>query len=143
MHDVAIKELNAFLKGQYMGIHAYEHLIQRVEEPDIKQELQNIQQEHKMHAMEVAERIQQLGGTPVDDEGFVGSIQNFIGRFTTPDTTDEILDSALKGEDVYGLHMSEEIVKGDLDPESKQLIERILNEDRNHLQTLNEIKNYM
>ncbi|MFG6119782.1 ferritin-like domain-containing protein [Thalassobacillus sp. B23F22_16] len=143
MHDVAIKELNAFLKGQYMGIHAYEHLIQRVEEPDIKQELQNIQQEHKMHAMEVAERIQQLGGTPVDDEGFVGSIQNFIGRFTTPDTTDEILDSAFKGEDVYGLHMSEEIVKGDLDPESKHLIERILNEDRNHLQTLNEIKNYM
>ncbi|WP_028785098.1 ferritin-like domain-containing protein [Thalassobacillus devorans] len=136
MNDVAIKELNAFLKGQYMGIHAYEHLIQRVDEPGIKQELQNIQQEHKMHAMEIAERIQHLGGNPVDDEGFIGSMQNFISRFTTPDSTEGILESALKGEDVYGLHLSEEIVKGDLDPESKQMIERILDEDRKHLQIL-------
>ncbi|MBM7554241.1 ferritin-like domain-containing protein [Thalassobacillus pellis] len=139
MSDIAIKELNAFLKGQYMGIHAYEHLIQRIEDPKIKQELQNIQQEHKMHAMEVAERIQHLGGTPVDDEGITGSMQNFFSRFTLPDSPQGMLEKAYKGEDVYGIQLSEEIVKGDLDPTSKQLIERILQEDQHHLETLNQL----
>lgn len=34
--DVAIKELNACLKGEFMGIHSYEHYIQQVSDPAIK-----------------------------------------------------------------------------------------------------------
>ncbi len=76
--------------------------------------------------MKVAERIQNLGGKPVDDEGLVGSVQGFLGQFKIPDTTEEIIKSALEGEDYYGINISEEIVKGDLDPESRKLIEDIL-----------------
>ncbi|WP_407691424.1 ferritin-like domain-containing protein [Robertmurraya mangrovi] len=136
MYEDVIKELNAFLKGQYMGIHAYEHLIQNIDDFYIKKELQQIQQDHKMHAMRVAERIQNLGGTPVDDEGFAGSIQEFISRFTTPHTTDGILRTALKGEDFYGIQMSDEIVKGDLDEQSQQLVDEILRHDEKHVEKL-------
>lgn len=139
MANDVVKELNAFLKGQYMGIHSYEELIQKVKDPKIKTELQKIQQDHKLHAAMVAERIQNLGGRPVDDEGLIGSIQEFMSRFTMPTDTHEILQVALKGEDDYGIQMSEEIVKGDLDPESKQLIERILDADRKHVDYLNTI----
>ena len=83
--------------------------------------------------MKVAERIQNLGGTPVDDEGFVGSVQGFLGQFKIPDTTEEIIKSASEGEDYYGINISEEIVKGDLDPESRKLIEAILDKDREHV----------
>lgn len=139
MYEDVIKELNAFLKGQYMGIHAYEHLIQSVDDFYIKKELQEIQQDHKIHAMRVAERIQNLGGHPVDDEGFIGSIQEFMSRFTTPESTDGILRTALKGEDYYGIQMSHEIVKGDLDVESKQLVDEILRHDEKHVARLREL----
>lgn len=133
--DVVIKELNAFLKGQYMGIHAYENYIDKVNDPHIKEELQKIQQDHKNHAIKVSERIQNLGGKPVDDVGFMGSIQEVMSKMKGfPDTTEGILKGAIKGEGYYGIQMSEEIVKGDLDPESHIIIKEILNIDRNHVQ---------
>ncbi|WP_354670008.1 ferritin-like domain-containing protein [Paenibacillus sp. BSR1-1] len=134
-----INTLNNFLKGQYMGIHAYEHHIQKLTDPNIKNEFQRIQQDHKDHALKVAERIQNLGGTPVDDEGLIGSVQGFFGQFMIPDSTDGIIQSALKGEDHYGIQVSEEMVKGDLDIESRQLIEEILDKDREHVNFLNRL----
>ena len=56
-----IQTLNEFLQGQYMGIHAYEHHIEKLEDPNVKKEFQQIQQDHKLHAQKVAERIQNLG----------------------------------------------------------------------------------
>lgn len=137
--EVVIKELNAFLKGQYMGIHQYEHFIKHLEDPSVKKEFQKIQQEHKEHASQVAERIQNLGGIPVDDEGIMGSIQNYMSRFSIPNTTEDMIKMAKEGEDLYGIHMSEEIVKGDLDPESKALIESILDKDRQHVEHLDSL----
>ncbi|WP_066298558.1 ferritin-like domain-containing protein [Bacillus sp. FJAT-29937] len=134
-----IDTLNKFLKGQYMGIHAYEHHIQKLKDPYIKSEFQRIQQDHKNHAFKVAERIQNLGGTPVDDEGIIGSIQGFISQFMIPDTSSGIIKSALTGEDYYGIQISEEIVKGNLDPESRQLIEEVLDKDRQHVDFLNRL----
>jgi Uncharacterized conserved protein len=138
MDKDVINELNAFLKGQYMGIHAYENLIQNEKEEKIKKGLQGIQQNHKRHAATVAQRIQNLGGRPVDDEGLLGSMQETIVKMKgTPQTTRGILESAVKGEDHYGVRMSEEIVKGDLDQESHMIIKQILDEDRSHVGILN------
>ena len=134
-----IHTLNHFLQGQYMGIHAYEQHIEKLTDPHIKKEFQNIQQDHKLHAMKVAERIQNLGGTPVDDEGIVGSLQGFVSQFMLPETTENLIESALKGEAYYGIQISEEIVKGDLDQESRQLIEDILDRDREHVYLLNQL----
>lgn len=135
-----VKELNAFLKGQYMGIHAYEEYIQRTKDAKIKQELQKIQQDHKTHAARVAERIQNLGGKPVDDEGLMGTIQQTIFKMKgIPRSTEEILRGVLKGEAEYGVQLSEEIVKGDLDPESQTMIRQILDKDRSHVDVLNNL----
>ncbi|RBP25837.1 MULTISPECIES: ferritin-like domain-containing protein [Bacillus] len=134
-----VNTLNAFLKGQYMGIHAYEHYIEKLKDPEIKKEFQKIQQDHKQHALKVAERIQNLGGVPVDNEGIVGSLQGLISQFTVPDTTEGTVSSALKGEGYYGVQISEEIVQGDLDPESHMLIHDILDKDREHVNVLKQL----
>lgn len=141
MSQNIIKELNAFLKGQYIGIHAYETFIYNAPDSKTKGILQDIQQDHKQHANKVAERIQNLGGEPVDDVGFVGSITEIINdlKGSPPETTQDIFTSALKGENYYGIQVSEEIVKGDLDPESKKIIEEILDEDRKHVKLLNKL----
>lgn len=134
--ESVINTLNEFLKGQYMGIHAYEHLIEKLQDEDIKKQFQQIQQDHKQHALSVSERIQNLGGTPVNSEGLVGAAQGYIGKLMMPDDTKGIIESALKGESHYGIEVSEEIVKGDLDPESKQVVENVLDKDREHVEQL-------
>lgn len=135
VNNHVIKTLNDFLKGQYMGIHAYEDYIQKISDAQMKQELQNIQQELKKDASKVAERIQNLGGTPVDSEGIVGSIQGYIHHFTIPNDPSEMIEDAINGEN-KGIQMAEEIVRGDLDPESLQLIQELLTKDRSHVDLL-------
>ncbi|MDQ0090396.1 bacterioferritin [Paenibacillus anaericanus] len=132
-----VKELNTFLEGNYMAILSYERYIQHVADPDVKKVLQDIQQEHKQHAIKVAERIQNLGGVPADDAGIQGGMVEFMNRFKkATDDPNFILQDALKGEE-KGIQISEKMVRGDLDPESLTLVKEILNEDRNHLDQLN------
>ncbi|KPH76656.1 DUF2383 domain-containing protein [Oceanobacillus caeni] len=137
--DVIIKELNAYLKGEFMGIHSYEHYIQQVSDPEIKKELQRIQQEHKNHATKIAERIQNLGGKAVEDNGIMLSIrEGMMNLKGFPDTVEEILKEAIDGQE-KGLKMAEEIVRGDIDLESRQIVEENLNEDREHINQLNDL----
>ncbi|MBS4172981.1 ferritin-like domain-containing protein [Bacillus sp. FJAT-49736] len=134
-----VQTLNEFLKGQYMGIHAYEYHIQKLTDQDLKREFQRIQQEHKNHALKIAERIQNLGGKPVDDEGFIQSVESFLSQFMIPKTAVGIIESALKGESYYGIRISEDIVRGDLDHESQLLIAEILDKDREHVHYLQQL----
>jgi bacterioferritin len=69
----------------------------------------------------------------------IGSIQGYIGKFMIPDHNTGLIESALKGESYYGIEVSEKMVKDDLDPESKRLIESILDKDRHHVNTLKNI----
>lgn len=138
-NQTVINTLNEFLQGQYMGIRAYERFIEKLEDDNVRKQFQLMQQEHKQHALQVAERIQNLGGVPVNSEGVGGSIQGFLSQFRLPDTIEGMIESARKGENEYGIGMSEEIVRGDLDEESRHLIESILDRDRQHVKILDEL----
>lgn len=63
MTNNVIKELNTFLEGNFKAVHAYEKYIQHIDDGELKRVLQIIQQNHKKHAMVVAERIQNLGAS--------------------------------------------------------------------------------
>lgn len=134
--EVTIKELNAFLKGRYMGIHTYEHLIHNAKDAEVKITLQRIQQNHKQHANTVAERIQNLGGIPARDAGFISSVQELFSDIKGyPESNDDIIKTAIKNEEDLATGISEEM-KGDLDQESKVIIHHIINEDSKHTETL-------
>jgi bacterioferritin len=132
-----VNELNAYLKGEYMAIDSYEKFIGSVKDRSIKSQFQRIQKEHKDHAARVAERIQSLGGRPVNGLGLDGKIiktlssMKYIGR----NDDDFYVNQAYSGED-KGIKMAEEVVKGDLDRDSTALIKDLLNQDREHLSTL-------
>ena len=134
-----IKELNEYLKGEYMGIHAYEHYLKNAQDQNIKTTLQKIQQDHKQHAVKIAERIQDLGGKAVEDNGFMGSVRETMMKLKGfPDRTEEILKGVIKGQQM-GIRATEEIVRGDLDAESLQIVENNLAEDRSHIHQLNSL----
>ncbi|WP_342504974.1 DUF2383 domain-containing protein [Sporosarcina sp. FSL K6-2383] len=139
MQTSVIKELNTFLEGNYMAIQAYEKYIHHIDNSDIKQTLQKIQQDHKEHAILVAERIQNLSGVPVDDVGMMGSIAELMNKIKGP-TKDivPILKDALVGEH-RGIVKSKELLDGDLDPVSLELVKAILNHDQKHVDLLDEL----
>ena len=136
MDKKVVEELNAYLKGEYMAIKSYEKFIERTKDPDVKQELQNIQQDHKKHAFKISERIRNLGGKPVKGAGYIGimsDMKNLVKR--NKYDTEFILKDAGRGE-YRGIQMAEEIVKGDLDEQSKKLVNDLLNEDRSHVEKM-------
>jgi bacterioferritin len=137
--DIIIEELNTLLRGTYMGIRSLEHYIQKVDNQELKHSFQSMQQESKFDAQRLAEQIQNLGGVPADDEGFSGSIHSFMHKFMTPDNPTEMIEDALHGVDNYGIHYSEELVKGDLDPESRQLVEKVIDTNRSHADRLRQL----
>lgn len=136
MKDKTVEELNRFLEGNLMAIHAYDNYIHHIDDPEVKKTLQGIQRDHKEHAALVAERIQNLGGMPVNDLGLKGSTAEFFTKLkeSTGGTT-HILRDAIAGED-RGIEVSKKLVKGDLDPESLHVVERILEEDEGHIDLL-------
>lgn len=132
-----IQELNRFLQGRYMGIHQYEHLIARAEDPELKDLLQQMQQHAKLGAQKIAERIQDLGGVPVDGVGVMGKIREWMQQFQhEPRDPRDILRDALLGENKYGIHYSHEMVADDLDEESARIVDTVLEEDKRRVERL-------
>ncbi|MDQ1003071.1 bacterioferritin [Neobacillus niacini] len=137
--EVIIEELNTLLRGTYMGIRSFEHYIQKAEENELKKVFQSMQQEVKLNAQKLAVRIQNLGGVPADGEGFSGSIHSFMHKAMHPDDTKEMIEDALKSLDHYGVHYSEELVRGDLDSESRQLAEDVIDTSRRQIEQLKQL----
>lgn len=131
-----VKNLNKFLEGNFMAIHTYENYIKDIEEKEIKKIFQKLQQDHKMHAMLVAERIQNLGGIATSDVSIEGKMVEMVQNITggTKDIK-SIIKDAIVGEE-RGIKKSQEILQGDLDEESLQLVKRILAHDERHIEQL-------
>jgi bacterioferritin len=142
MENKSINELNAFLKGEYMAIESYENFIKKANSPNVKAELQRIQQEHKHHAERISERIQNLGGRPVNGLDVKGKIAEAVSTLKNigNKTDTDIIFEAYRGEDM-GIRIGSETVRGDLDNESMSLIGNIINQDKTHLDTLRNLSN--
>ncbi|MCL1631523.1 PA2169 family four-helix-bundle protein [Sporolactobacillus sp. CPB3-1] len=133
-----ITALNDLLKGLYMGIHAYERFLVKIRDASVKQQFQTIQQGIKSQAQDVAKRIQDLNGIPVDSEGMIGAIQGYISSLQIPDDVDGIVEKAIKGE-TLGVEMAEKVVRGNLSSASFELVRHVLDQDREHVKQLKSI----
>src|SRR5690554_2677873 len=120
-----------------MAIQSYEHFLQQVEDQKIKQTLQKIQKEHKIHALRIAEQIQNLGGRPVNDPPLTAELMLKL-KSLNPKDLNNILKDAYIGEQ-RGIEMAAEIIKGDLDQDSRKLIDEVLHEDSLHLTILRDL----
>jgi bacterioferritin len=135
-NEVIIEELNTLLRGTYMGIRSFEHYIHKVEDEELKRVFQSMQQDVKLNAQKLAQRIQNLGGVPADGEGFSGTLHSFMHNAMLPNDTSEMIEDALKGLDHYGVQYSEELVRGDLDPQSRQIAEAVIDTSRRQIEEL-------
>ncbi|WP_318026066.1 ferritin-like domain-containing protein [Dethiobacter alkaliphilus] len=137
----SITELNTLLMGEHMAIQSYEHFMEQVEDSTIKKTLQKIQQDHKLHAVKIAEQIQNLGGRPANDPPMMAEFMLTLKSLHKKDLA-SIIKDAYVGQK-RGIEKAEEIVKGDLDQNSKNLLTDILHEDTMHLSILKELMNHL
>lgn len=137
--EIVVEELNTLLRGAYMGIRAFEHHIQQLEDPELKKKIQSMQQDAKMNAQKLAERIQDLNGVPANSEGVTGTMHGFMHKAMLSDNSEGILKDALKGLEKYGVEYSEELVKGDLDLESKKVAEEVIDTSRRQVDEIRKL----
>ena len=135
--NTSIKELNTILKSEYMAIDSYEKYIKNITDTNTKAELQKIQKEHKRHAIKLSERIQTLGGNPVSSTGIAGKVVETISNIKDLGTKNPVdyLKKAQHGENT-GIQFASKIIKEDLDEDSLKLVDSMVNEDINHVNTL-------
>ncbi|MFA9559486.1 DUF2383 domain-containing protein [Evansella sp. AB-rgal1] len=133
-----VKTLNKLLQGQYMGVHSFEEFIKTLEESSpLRNRFITIQKDLKHHADLLSERIQELQGTPATSEGVIGKIELSISQLFDHSSSDqEILKHAIKGENLYGIKMTEELVRDKLDEQSLNLVSSILDKQREHVDYL-------
>ncbi|MCS0825135.1 PA2169 family four-helix-bundle protein [Cytobacillus firmus] len=132
------KPLNKLLQGQYMGIHSYEEFIKNLDDASpLRSRFIMIQKDLKHHAELLSERIQELHGTPATSEGVIGKIEQFISLiFDHPQGEKDILKHAIKGENLYGIKMTEKLVRDKLDEKSMSLVHQILDKQKEHVDYL-------
>lgn len=137
MNDKDIKALNTALKGEHIAIESFDHYIGDTKDEATKKNLMDIQQQHQFHAIQLSERIQQLGGNPLNTSGVTGIIAE-IKYKVTPDKYIEnnIIKTAVQGEEM-GIQAYGEIMANLSDASNQKLAEEMLVESVRIVEKLN------
>lgn len=77
--DKDIKNLNKYLEGIYMAIHTFEHYISMAKEEKNLSLLKDIELQFKSSAVDIINRIIDLGGKSKDEASLIGKVsETFI-----------------------------------------------------------------
>jgi len=66
-------------------------------------------------------------------------MHSFMPNAMLPVDSRKIIEDALKGMDKYRVQYSEEVVKGDLDPESESIAREVIGTSRRHAEQLRQM----
>lgn len=137
MENKVFEELNSVLKGEQMAVEAYDRFIREVNDISLKKEFEKIQTDHKRHVDELGKHIKANGGQPKYSTGFSGTMASAMSTIKNIGDNEpiDILKQAYDGED-KGIWMAEELIKGDLDENSRELVKGMLSKDHEHLKTM-------
>jgi len=139
MDEPNIKTLNELLRGEHMAIGSYESVLPTFQHQQTREEINNILRDHKQHAIEITDRIISLGGMPKESTGMVGVMsQTKLKAEGIFRSEKSMLEKLYDGED-QGIAIVEQIIKGDLDATSLEMVQKILNTDHDHLNKLQQM----
>ena len=121
-----IKELNTALKGEFMAVEGFDHYIQDTKDEGLKKKLMDMQQQHQFHTIQLSERIERLGGNPVNSSGIAGMMVEAKQKLTPNKYIDNsVIKTAIEGEEI-GLEAYGEIVSRLSDPNNQKLAKEML-----------------
>jgi len=139
MDEPNIKTLNELLRGEHMAIGSYESVLPTFQHQQTREEVNNILRDHKQHAIEITDRIISLGGIPKESTGVAGVMsQTKLKAEGVFRSEKSMLEKLYDGED-QGIAIVEQIIKGDLDSTSLEMVQKILSTDHDHLNKLQQM----
>jgi len=138
MTNQDIKHLNTALKGEHMAIESFDFFIKDTKDEIRKDKLMRIQRHHKNQATRIADKIQQLGGKPINTAGIPGAIYDVKHKLGMNHYKEEdIIKRAIEGErmgiDAFKKIINEiedkdnEILIKDLMIQTKRIIDDLIN----------------
>jgi len=133
MDEPNVKTLNELLQGEHMGIESYESVLPTIEDQQTKDVINRILRDHKQHALEITDRIIGLGGTPKESTGIAGVMSQTKLKAEGLFRSDKSMMKKLYDGEKQGIAMVQEIIKGDLDATSLQMVKNNLANDCEHL----------
>lgn len=132
--------LNQVLWGENMAIDTYDTYINSLKDESLRNKLQQFQLDHKDHAMKISAHIQNIGGSPKEDLGYLGLMTKTMGKINTlfHQEPRDILTELYNGED-KGLAKALEISEGQLSEKSIRVLEEIFSDEHDHLKELKKL----
>ncbi|MDP2308168.1 MAG: DUF2383 domain-containing protein [Pseudomonadota bacterium] len=122
-----IEHLNSFLRGEISSVETYRQALDKIQDPRVRNELQNILRSHQERTDLLRLRIVELGGNPVGTSGAWGAFAKLVEGAGAVFGVGPALSALKQGED-HGLNDYRRDL-GDLDPVSQELVRsRILPE---------------
>ncbi len=131
-----IETLNELLKGELMAMEIYQETEDMQGDEQVMNMLQQFAEDHQEHARLLAERIRELGGTPITGTGMVGAMANMSSKINALRGPSHLLKQVYDGED-KGVHAYEDRID-ELDYESQELVGEIMSIDHDHLKRFEE-----
>lgn len=113
--------------------HAYELAISNLEDEDVKVKFRRFKADHERHIVEVNALIKEFGGTaPEYSRDFKGFLISGYTALRSMMGTKGALE-AMHTNEKMTVHMYEEALKKDLDPITRGLLIRNLEDEKEHL----------
>ena len=131
-----IDTLNELLKGELMAMEIYKETENLQGDEQVTMMLQQFARDHEEHARLLAERIRELGGTPVASTGMAGAMAGISSKINALRGPSHLLKQVYDGED-KGVHAYEDRID-ELDFQSQELVSAIMSKDHDHLKLFKE-----
>ena len=130
----SVKSLNQLLQGEHMAVDSLNVFISKTEDEDVKKALQHLQNHHRENIAALAKYIQSHGGKPQENLGMKSTMAETKLNLELGKKADsvDIIEKVIEGE-TKGINMAEKVLRGALDDESRRFVEKILDQDRKHL----------
>ena len=141
--DEIVGEMNKALADEWLAYMQYTFASKIVKAPVVIKELERIAKEELEHADELTERIIKLGGTPIVDPKQFYEKTN-CGYEVPVEDAGKVVEAAIKGEGC-AIKVYDKIAKmtKDSDPITYQLILHIMEEEEEHEQTFEDLRDWV
>lgn len=135
-----LDSLQNMINGVAIAIHTYDTFIPEIKNPETQLALQNIRSGHRRHLDLLTRRVEELGHRPRIQQNLQMRIAEWMmeARTQVGIAPEKMIRWALKGEDM-GLTTAEEVVAGDLDEVSKELVDQILIDSAEYVNQLTDL----
>lgn len=128
----AIDTLNELLRGELMAMNIYRETDDMQGDEQVMAMLDEFAKDHEEHARLLAERIRELGGTPLDSADLAGLMVDMSAKVNALMGPSHLLEQIYEGER-KGVHAYKDRLD-ELDPKSQELVKRIMHTDYDHLE---------